>query len=92
MNKHRRHMTPSQLAMVADKVRDYYDKLAKERQKVRKGEQPGASVETLPQLSEGKARDAAGKAVGVSGRLVDHARAVREKGVPELAPSVVSHP
>jgi hypothetical protein len=74
--------------MVADKVRDYYDKQAKERQRVRKGDQPGASVANLPHLDSGKARDAAGKALGVSGKLVDRARTVREKGVPELAQAV----
>ncbi len=42
--------------------------------KVRKGKQPGASVVTLPHLKESKARDEAGKAVGVSGSLIDRAR------------------
>lgn len=49
--------------MVADKVRDYYDKAAKERQK------RGVPV-SLPE-GKGDSRDAAGKAVGVSGSLVD---------------------
>ena len=40
---------------------------------MRKGDQPGASVENVPQLSEGEARDQAGKAVGVSGKLIDQA-------------------
>jgi hypothetical protein len=61
---------------VAAKARGVYDRLAKERQKVRKGDQPGATVEILPQLDTGKARDQAGAAVGVSGRLVDYATAV----------------
>ena len=45
--------------MVADKAREYYDKAAKERQKLSQGRgQKG--VESLPHLNEtGKARDAA---------------------------------
>ena len=46
--------------MVADKVRDYYDKQAKERQKERRGGQPGAEVVMLPPLEKSKSRDAAG--------------------------------
>lgn len=53
--------------MVGARVRQFYDDQAKERQKVRKGNQSGASVENLPQLDEGTARDQVGKAVGVSG-------------------------
>ncbi len=73
---------PSQLAMVADKVRDYYDQQAKERM-VEGGKSAGRSrpqqgVVNLPPPV--KARDAAGKALGVSGKLVDRARTVREKG------------
>jgi hypothetical protein len=70
LNRYRRHMTPSQLAMAADKARAFYDEQAKERQKTRKGNQPGATVEDLPHLTEGKSRDAAGKALGVSGKMV----------------------
>jgi ParB-like chromosome segregation protein Spo0J len=87
-NLHRRHLTPSQLAMVGDKARALFDKLAKERQKARKGNQPGATPETLPELRKGDARDAAGKAVGVSGKLIDSAAKVRKEGVPELAKAV----
>jgi len=86
LNKHRRQMTPSQLATVADKVRAYYDKQAKERQKLSEGRGKKGPVK-LPDL-KGDARDAAGKAVGVSGKLVDNARVVREKGVPELYEAV----
>jgi len=72
LNLHRRHLTPSQLSMVAARARELYDEQAKERQKARKGKQPGASPENLPELHT-DARDAAGKAVGVSGRTVDFA-------------------
>ena len=56
----RRHLTPSQKSMVAARAREYYDKAAKERQKMGKENLP------YPEQS-GQARDAAGKAVGVSG-------------------------
>jgi len=38
---------------------------------------------TVPEQNM-NARNEAGKAVGVSGKLIDHARTVRKKGVPEL--------
>ncbi len=57
-------------AMVGARAFDYYDKQAKERQKERRGDQPGAEVANLPPLDKSKARDAAGKAVGVSGKAV----------------------
>lgn len=87
-NYHRRQLTPSQRAMVADKARELFDTRAKERMKARKGKQPGASRANCPDLSKGRSRDAAGAAVGVGGSLVDRARMVRTKGVPELAKAV----
>ncbi|MEX2175880.1 MAG: hypothetical protein WD872_16075 [Pirellulaceae bacterium] len=73
LNLHRRHLNPSQLSMVGARAREVYDASAKERQQVRKGKQAGASVESLPQLDSGKARDAVGRAVNVSGKLIDAA-------------------
>ncbi|MCE5268909.1 MAG: hypothetical protein LLG00_13605 [Planctomycetaceae bacterium] len=58
--------------MVADNIRDYYDKQAKQRQKEHAGTAPGKNTGGKSTTSDsGKARDAAGKAVGVSGSLVD---------------------
>ena len=54
----------------------FYDRQARERMQVRKGDQPGASPVNLPGLSD--ARDAAGKEFGVSGKSVDHATKVLE--------------
>jgi hypothetical protein len=90
LNLHRRHLTPSQASMCAARARDIYEQQAKERQKVRKGDQAGASPENLPELKTGDARDAAGKAFGVSGKSVDHAKRVIEQGIPELAIAVDS--
>jgi len=88
-NLHRRHMTPSQLSMVGDKARAIYDKEAKERQKEHGGTAPGKITGGKVTISDfGKARDAVGKAVGVSGSLIDRAAKVREKGTPELAKAV----
>jgi len=58
---------PSQLSMVAARARAIYDRQARERMQIRKGDQPGASPVNLPDLIKGAsdARDAAGKAVGV---------------------------
>jgi hypothetical protein len=87
LNLHRRHLTPSQLSMVAARTRSYYEEQAKQRQ-VRK---PADSVvENLPQQTadNARARDAAGKAVGVSGKSVDYATRVLQKGVSELVSAV----
>jgi len=87
LNLHRRHLNASQLAMVAARARELYDEQAKERQRARKGHQAGASPENLPELHT-DARDAAGKAVGVSGRSVDFATRVINQGTPELVKAV----
>ena len=59
-------------ALTADgKSCDEFAKRAKERQRARKGKQPGASSDNCPHLSEedeGKASDQAGKPFGVSGK------------------------
>lgn len=83
LNLHRRHLTPSQRAMVGEKAKELYAKAAKERQGKRTDLQHSGKVATKL-----KARDAAGKAVGVSGKLIDHAGKVKTKGVPELAKAV----
>ena len=74
--------------MRAARAREVYERQAKERMQVRKGEQAGTSKENLPDLDKGQARDKVGEAFGVSGKSVDHATKVIEKGTPELAEAV----
>lgn len=96
-NGHRRHATPSQLAMVAAAMKEYYAKQAKERQRAGGGDHgnqhTGGKKKPVPvnlpePANKGDARDHAGAVVGVSGKLVDLATKVRTKGVPELAKAV----
>jgi len=83
-NMHRRHLSQSQLSLVSDRVRDIYEKQADARMKA------GIKPDPVANFPQGKARDAAGKAVGVSGKLTDAARTVREQGIPELYKAVES--
>jgi len=73
LNLHRRHLTPSQLAMVGARARGIYDRQAKER--MQRGKKP---VENLPQGESGKARDAVGKTVGVENAEPEVVKAVDE--------------
>lgn len=89
LNNERRHMTPSQKAMVAGRAREMFDAEAKERMSkggAKNGKTEG--VENLPPLPKAKARDAAGEALSVSGRSVDHATKVLKEGTPEVAKAV----
>ena len=83
LNKHRRHLTPTQLSMVAAKARKFYDDEAKERQ----GERTDKHSGKFTGMS-GDSRDAAGEALGVSGKSVDYASKVLRNGAPELIEAV----
>ena len=83
-NLKRRHLTPSQAAAIATEYEEYLAVEAKKRQ-VTAGEKYGRGkvVENFPQPNGPKASDEAGALLGVSGRSVRDAKAVK-KADPEL--------
>jgi len=85
-NLHRRHLTTQQRAILGVKIKEAEEDRAKERRKatLKKGDEK-PEVENLPQREEqGKARDVAGKKVGVSGKTIDKTQYVLEKGSDEI--------
>ena len=56
---------------------------AKERERARKGNQPGASKETLPYLDAGQSRDKAGERVGLPSkdRIIMHIGRIEQRAV-----------
>jgi len=79
-NLHRRHLTPSQRAAAATEIEEHYSAAAKQRQRDHGGTAPGKRGNTGGKVAtsdNGKARDAAGKACGVSGRMVSDAKKIK---------------
>ena len=67
--------------MVGARAREIYDRQAKERQKASGGDKKSDKAKSVPvtlpePMRHEDSRDAAGKAVGVSGKLIDHATKV----------------
>ena len=71
-NFHSKQYSASQKGMVAQKLKPFYEADAKERQ-IASGKEYGKGSKVkvkIPEPKQGQSRDAAGKAVGVSGRYV----------------------
>jgi N6-adenosine-specific RNA methylase IME4 len=86
-NLHRRHLSESQKSMVGANAKPILAAEARERQ-AHGQTAPGRTLkETFPEAL-GQSRDLAGKAVGVSGRLIDFAEKVKRDGVPDLVSAV----
>jgi len=81
-NVHRRHLTPSQLSMMAITVEELYAKQAKERM------YSGKKPDPMAPAPQGLARDQAAKALGVGARSVQSAKTVVKSGCDELQNAV----
>lgn len=99
LNLHRRHLDKSQRAMVALAIEDRLAEEAADRKSAAIGaanrtrNKPDPMVEIVPPLDpppeREKAREQAGRLVGVSGRYVQDAKTVKERA-PELAERVLA--
>ena len=78
--------------MVGDKARAFYDEAAKERQaeQARRNQPQSQKAVKLPPLEKSDARDAAGKALGVSGSLIDRAATVAPRSRDFPSPVLLS--
>ena len=92
-NLHRLHLNASQRSIVAAKLKPIYEQEAKARQSAAGGKKKDrkAVPENLPAAKEkGDARDKAGAAMKVSGKLVSMAETVQAKAIPKIVAAVES--
>jgi hypothetical protein len=83
-NLARRHLTTEQRAMIAAKLKPFYEQEAGERMRTGKAPDPGAN------LPQGRSRDLVAATMHVSPRTVEAASKVLGQGTPELAKAVES--
>lgn len=88
LNMHRRHLTPSQRALLALKIMPLYEAEGRRRMLAGVSPDPGADLPQGPERAP-RARDKAGKATRSSGRLVAQAKRVKEQA-PDLLPQIES--
>jgi hypothetical protein len=84
LNLHRRHLSESQRALVAARLKPLFETEARQRMLSGKAGDPGAH------LPQGRTRDQAAAAMGVSPRTVEAAGKVLRDGAPELIQGVES--
>jgi ParB-like chromosome segregation protein Spo0J len=82
LNLHRRHLTESQRALVAARLKPMFEAEAKQRM------QSGKAPDPMANLPQGPARDQAAAIMGVSPRTVEAGSKVLKQGTPELIQGV----
>lgn len=95
LNRHRRHLTASQLAMVAAKSLPLFEAEAEERQKCTLKQNTPKNTENLPLASreanggtKGKSAESAAKSVGASRGSVERAKKVIDSGKEDIIKAV----
>jgi hypothetical protein len=84
LNLHRRHLSESQRALVAARIKPLFEAEAKQRMLA------GKAIDPMANLPQGPARDQAAAILGVSPRSVEAAGNVLKQGTPELIQGVES--
>lgn len=87
LNLKRRHLTPSQLAVVALDIEKYEAEEAKKRQATSTGGINPQLTEKIPEAEKGEAREKAAKLVGTNGHYVSDAKRI-EREAPDLLEKV----
>jgi len=87
-NANRRHLSKSQLAMIATEVLPMLEEEA-EKRKIANLKQNKADVELVPHRSIGHSRDIAGEMLGVTGRYITEAKKIKTE-TPEFIEPILN--